>query len=81
MEPFMAERPAPEVLALMRRLAALGIRGRDAAYLASIVPPVESGTPEMAMYLKEFEFIVDPAARPAAAALIGIAGWADEDAA
>lgn len=75
MEPFVAERPADEVMLLMRRLIGLGVRGRDAAYLASIVPPADPASPEMAMYLKEFEFIVDEGARLEAAALIGIAGW------
>ena len=46
--------------------------GRDAAYLASIVPPEDESTPEMTRFLSDFEFMVHPSARRGAAALIGL---------
>ncbi len=72
MEIFVPERPADETIVLMHRLLAIGIGGRNAAYLASVKPPEQPGTPEAHMYLREFELMVGAGARAAAAALVGI---------
>ncbi len=71
-EIFVPDREPHETMALVAQLRSIGIRGRHAAYLASVAPPREPGTPEMTMYLKEFDLMVDSAARPAAAEIIGI---------
>ncbi len=72
MEIFIPDREPHDVMALVAQLRSIGIGGRDASYLASVAPPSEAGTPEMTMYMKEFELMVDARARPKAAALIGI---------
>jgi hypothetical protein len=72
MEVFVPDRDAAEVLALMGRLSDLGIAGRDAAYLASVYVPVETGTPEMTHFIREFEFMVAARSRVSAASLIGL---------
>jgi hypothetical protein len=72
MEIFVPDRQPEETMALMARLHAIGIGGRDAAYLASVEPPQEPGTPEMADYVKGFELMVTAAARRPAAALLGL---------
>ena len=72
MEVFIPGRQPDQAFALMARLRELGIGGRDAAYLATVLPPQEWGTPEMACYIKELEFIVALAERPAAARLLGL---------
>ena len=69
---FIPGRTPEDVLALMARLAAIGVGGRDAAYLASVVPPEDESTPEMTRFLSDFEFMVHPSARRGAAALIGL---------
>ncbi len=69
----MPDREPDEAMRMMSRLAAIGISGRDAAYLATVAPPAEAGSPEMIRYLREFEFMVDHPARAAAAAVIGFA--------
>ena len=70
----MSDRDPAEAMALMDRLLKLGIAGRDAAYLASLAPPIEQGTPEMTNYVREFEHMVTHAARASAATLVGLAG-------
>lgn len=72
MELFVPERCSEEILLIMSDLRDLGVGGRDAAYLASINPPEVEGTPEMAMYLKEFKLMVHRSARSRAADLLGI---------
>ena len=72
MEIFVPDRQPQEAMDLMHRLLAIGIRGRHAAYLATVAPPQEPGSPEMASYLKDFEFMVHAPVRSSAAALIGI---------
>ncbi|MBV9930090.1 MAG: hypothetical protein JO013_04005 [Alphaproteobacteria bacterium] len=73
MEVFVGDRGAAEATALVARLKALGLRGRDAAYLASAAPPAEAG-PEQARYWKELAFMVPAAKRPAVCAVLGIRG-------
>jgi hypothetical protein len=72
MEIFVPDRQPQEALDLMGRLIEIGIGGRHAAYLATVAPPLEPGSPEMASYLKDFEFMVHARARPSAAALVGL---------
>ena len=72
MEIFVPDRTPHETMALMERLRGLGIRGRDAAYLASVKPPEQPGSPEMRAYLRDFELMVDEKARASAAEAIGI---------
>jgi hypothetical protein len=75
MEIFVPDREDGEVMALMRRLHHLGIRGRDAAYLAGLTPPTELGSPERNNYLKDFQRMVAAESRASAAALIGLGFW------
>ena len=72
MEVFEAARGPAEAAALAGRLKALGLRGRDAAYLASIAPPPAKAGPERARYWQELEFMVAAPLRDAACALLGI---------
>jgi hypothetical protein len=71
-ELFISDRQPEQAVNLMAKLRALGIEGRDAAYLATVLPPREPGTPEMARYLSEFELMVGPAERQSAAELVGL---------
>ncbi len=77
MEQYVPDRSPHEAMTLMAKLHEIGIHGRDAAYLATIVPPQEAATPEMASFLREFELMVAPASRPSAARLIGMPERAD----
>ncbi len=72
MEVFVAAREREEVLALVEQLNRLEIYGRDAAYLASVQLPCEADQPAQASFLNEFRYMVPPAARDAAAKLIGL---------
>lgn len=72
MEVFEPDRGAAEVAALIGQLRGLGLRGRDAAYLASVAPPPEGQAAERARYVKEFAFMVPAEKRTAAAALLGV---------
>ncbi|HMC91699.1 MAG TPA: hypothetical protein VKI45_04485 [Allosphingosinicella sp.] len=71
MEVFVPDRSPAEVAALIRTLRALGLGGRDAAYLASVAPPAEAG-PERTRYREEFEFMVPPHARAPARTALGL---------
>jgi hypothetical protein len=72
MEMFVAERSPAEAAALAKRLKALGLRGRDAAYLASVAPPPAEPGPESVRYFEELDFMVPPPARAAVRALLGL---------
>lgn len=72
MEVFVSDRQPDQAMHLMASLRELGIEGRHAAYLATVLPPASPGTPEMDRYLEEFELIVAPAERPVAARLVGL---------
>lgn len=72
MEVFQAERSPAEAASLVAKLKGLGLRGRDAAYLASVTPPEAEAAPERARYLEELEFMVPPAVRAAVCAILGI---------
>ncbi|HEX8534530.1 MAG TPA: hypothetical protein VF662_10205 [Allosphingosinicella sp.] len=75
MEIFVPDRQPQEAIELMGRLIEIGIGGRHAAYLATVAPPQEPGSPEMASYLRDFEFMVHASARQSAATLIGFPGF------
>ncbi len=72
MEQYVPDRPPHEAMSLMAKLHEIGIHGRDAAYLATVVPPQDHATPEMTSFLREFELMVAPASRTSAARLIGM---------
>jgi hypothetical protein len=74
-EVFIGDRGGAEISGLVAELKALGLRGRDAAYLASI-DPYGSVDPEVrANYLREFKVMVGADQRAAAARLVGLQEW------
>jgi hypothetical protein len=75
MEVFVAGREGPEVLALVDRLKALGLSGRDAAYLASVDMPVSADPQVRANFASEFRFMVAAGQRAEAARLVGLDEW------
>lgn len=72
MEVFVGDRSPVEAAALVAKLKALGLRGRDAAYLASVAPPPPEAGPEQARYRDELAFMVPAAKRAAVCALLGL---------
>jgi len=70
MEIFVGNRSPAEAAALVPALKALALRGRDAAYLASVAPPAEAG-PERARWWDELAFMVPAPKRDAVCALLG----------
>ena len=75
MEMFVPDRDTTAVFALIGQLAALGISGRDASYLASVEPYASADPVVRANYLAEFRFMVAPDKRAAAARLVGLKQW------
>ncbi|TFI56892.1 hypothetical protein E2493_17975 [Sphingomonas parva] len=75
MEVFVASRESPDVLALVERLKALGLSGRDAAYLASVDLPATADPQVRANFLSEFRFMVGAERRAEAARLVGLEEW------
>jgi hypothetical protein len=75
MEVFVPSRDDPDALALVDRLKALGLAGRDAAYLACVAPPSPDDHSAHANYLAEFRFMVRPERRAEAARLIGLGDY------
>jgi hypothetical protein len=75
MEVFVPSRDEGEVAELMVRLRALGLRGRDAAYLASVLPPSPLDPQADENFRCEFRFMVAPEQREEAARLVGLAHW------
>ena len=71
MDVFIPERQPKDAVTLTQQLISLGVRGRDAAYLASVLPPENAGAAETTAYLREFEFMVAPKARRSVATLVG----------
>ena len=63
------------VAELIVQLRALGLGGRDAAYLASVLPPTALDPPAETRFRCEFRFMVAPESRAAAARLLGLAHW------
>jgi hypothetical protein len=74
MEVFVPSRDDPDALALVDRLKALGLAGRDAAYLACVAPPADDPSAR-ANYLAEFRYMVRPEQRDEAARLIGLSDY------
>ena len=75
MEVFVSQREPEKAINLTEQLKALGLRGRDAAYLASIaLPPLEDHG-AVNQYLAEFRYMVSEESRPEAARLIGLNGY------
>lgn len=74
MELFEPQRNPGEAAALAAKLKALGLRGRDASYLASILAPPPEAVPERRRYFEELAFMVPRAAHPAVRALLGLDG-------
>jgi hypothetical protein len=72
MEVFVGDRSPGEAALLVAQLKALGLRGRDAAYLASVAPPGAEAGPERARYWEELAFMVPAPKRAAVCALLGI---------
>ena len=77
MDVFIPDREAGRVLDLMHQLQALGIGGRDAAYLASVEPFRSPDPCVRDNYLAEFRFMVRREHRAAAARLVGLSSWED----
>jgi hypothetical protein len=75
MEIFVPDRDSDAVFALIRQLGELGIRGRDASYLASVEPGASLDTAKQDRYRDEFRYIVAPEQRAAAAGLLGLSDW------
>ncbi|MDB5671353.1 MAG: hypothetical protein JWO25_2312 [Alphaproteobacteria bacterium] len=72
MEVFVSQRDPEKAVSLTESLKALGLRGRDAAYLASAAVPGAGDRNALDHYLTEFRYMVSPERRPAAAELIGL---------
>ena len=75
MEVFVPSRDDPDAIALIAQLKQLGLAGRDAAYLACVVPPSPSDPSAHENYLSEFRFMVRPDQRAEAARLVGLESW------
>lgn len=75
MEVFTPHRDTGAVFNLIAGLTALGIRGRDASYLASVEPYGSDDPCVRANYVTEFRFMVAPEKRAAAATLVGLREW------
>lgn len=75
MEVFTPERESEAIFSLIGQLGALGVRGRDASYLASIAPDATSDPQLRDRYRAEFRYIVPPASQAAAALLLGMPDW------
>jgi hypothetical protein len=72
MEVFVGDRSPAEAAALVAKLKALGLGGRDAAYLASVAPPPTEAGPEEVRWWDELAFMVPPEKRAAVCALLGL---------
>jgi hypothetical protein len=75
LEVFVASREGPEVITLIGELKALGLSGRDAAYLASIDLPASADPQVRANFVSEFRFMVGEDCRAQAARLVGLDEW------
>lgn len=75
MEVFVSQREPGDAVTLTRKLKALGLRGRDAAYLASLQLPSGEDRGAIDHYLAEFRYMVAEDRRSEAAKLIGLREW------
>ena len=78
MEVFIPDHEVAKTMATMQSLVALGMQGRDAAYLASVDPHRTQDPVDRARYLEEFRFMVQPSQRLAAARLVGLGEWDEQ---
>ena len=72
MDMFVPDHETGKIMELMRGLEALGIKGRDAAYLACVDSNRSHDPVDRSRYLDEFRFMVHPDQRAAAAVLVGL---------
>jgi hypothetical protein len=72
MEVFVSQREPERAVTLTEALKALGLRGRDAAYLASAALPPAEDRGAHDHYIAEFRYMVSEDRRPEAARLIGL---------
>jgi hypothetical protein len=72
MEVFVSQREPEKAVSLTEQLKALGLRGRDAAYLASAALPGPDDQKALDHYRTEFRYMVTEECRPEAARLIGL---------
>jgi hypothetical protein len=75
MEVFVSDREPDKAVTLTAKLKALGLRGRDAAYLASAAVPAAEDQNAIDHYLAEFRYMVAEDRRPEAARLIGLSEY------
>jgi len=75
MEVFVAQRRTEDAVLLVERLKQLGLRGRDAGYLASTLPPGGEDQAVFDNFIAEFRLMVAPEARAEAARLIDLQSW------
>jgi hypothetical protein len=75
MEVFVSEQEPDKAVSLTKALKALGLRGRDAAYLASAALPPAEDRRAVEHYLAEFRYMVNEESRPEAARLIGLGDY------
>jgi hypothetical protein len=71
-EVFVSQREPETALSLTAKLKALGLRGRDAAYLASAALPTAEDRGAVDHYIAEFRYMVSEERRAEAARLIGL---------
>ena len=72
MEVFVSQRDPEKAVSLTDQLKALGLRGRDAAYLASTSVHAHEDRGAVDHFLAEFRYMVREESRPEAARLIGL---------
>lgn len=75
MEMFVPDREPGAILELIDRLKAFGLRGRDAAFLASVAPCPSWDEQTQAAYLRDFRFIVPEPQRAAVAEMLQLEAW------
>jgi hypothetical protein len=74
-EVFVSQREPEKAVTLTQALKALGLRGRDAAYLASAALPGADDQKARDHYLAEFRYMVSEHSRAEAARLIGLSEY------
>ena len=75
MEVFVSHNEPEKAVNLTAKLKALGLRGRDAAYLASAAVPAPEDRNAVDHYLAEFRYMVTEERRPEVARLIGLSEY------
>lgn len=75
MDVFLPDREPDAILELIDRLKAFGLRGRDAAFLASVAPCKSWDEQAHAAYVRDFRFIVPEPHRAAVAEMLQLEAW------